>query len=114
MGPKKQVRIDTMAASTTTGFPIPVSVPARSVARVRRNHRRHITPQAGHALEILGHAIEYLTDEFVHEYGSYSWCNAQLEAVQLLMAVNRRIYYECPEAPTMGERCLSFLHLRAA
>jgi len=54
-----------MAASTTTAYPIPASAPAASVVRLR-TRQRQITPQAGRALEILGHAIEYLTDEFVH------------------------------------------------
>jgi hypothetical protein len=83
------------------------------MSSARRSRRRHITPQAGRALEVLGHAIEYLTDEFVHDCSSLSARNDQLEAVQLLMAVNRRIYYECPEEPTLGERCLAFLHLHS-
>ncbi len=103
-----------MAASITTGFSIPVSAPAASAASIRASRRRHITPQAGHALEILGHAIEYLTDEFVHRHGEVSLASPDLDAVQLLMALNRRVYYECPEAVTLGERLRSMLHLRAA
>ena len=60
--PKNKLRIKIMAATTTTGFSIPAS--ALAVPRVR-THRRRITPQAGRALDILAHAIEYLTDEFV-------------------------------------------------
>jgi hypothetical protein len=67
----------------------------------------------GRALEILGHAIEYLSDEFAHAGGSLSAHNAQVEAVQLLMAVNRQIYFECPEAPSMGERWRAMLRGRA-
>jgi len=37
----------------------------------------------------------------------------QLDAVQLLMALNRQVYFECPEVPSLAERCRSFLHLRA-
>jgi hypothetical protein len=81
---------------------------------VRPNRRRRITPQAGHALEILGHAIDYLTDEFIHCHGSLSTRNPQLEAVQLLMARNREVYFECPEIPSLAERCRALLHLRAA
>ena len=40
--------------------------------------------------------------------------NSQLEAVQLLMARNREIYYACPEAVTAGDRLRAMLHLRAA
>jgi hypothetical protein len=99
-----------MAASMTTGFSIPVSAPAISVLRLRPR-RRQITPQAGRALEILSHALEYLTDEFVNRGGSYSERNEQLQAVQLLMALNRQVYFECPEAPTFGERCRALLRL---
>ena len=92
-----------MAASATTGFTIPASAPAASALPLR-SRRRHITPQAGRALEILGHSIEYLTDEFVHRGGSFTAHDEQLEAVQLLMALNRQVYYECPEVRTLGER----------
>ena len=103
-----------MATSMTTGFAIPGSAQVATTAAVRLNRRRRITPQAGHALEILGHAIEYLTDEFVHENTGMTQGNGQLEAVQLLMAVNRQVYFECPEVPTVGERFRAVFHLRAA
>jgi hypothetical protein len=103
-----------MAASATTGFSIPSSVESRAEVRERTKRRRRISPQAGHALEILGHAIEYLTDEFVNCGASFSPGNAQLEAVQLLMARNREVYFECPEIASLGERCRALLHLRAA
>ena len=103
-----------MAATTTTGFSIPASTPTAPTVRVRSNRRRRITPQAGRALEILGHSIEYLTDEFVYRGGSFSASNSQLEAVQLLMALNRQIYFECPEVPALSKRFLSLLHIAAA
>jgi hypothetical protein len=108
-----RVRIKTMAASLTTDFAVPVSVPVATNAPVRSNRRR-ITPEAGHALEILGHAIEYLTDEFVHRGQEVSAKSGELEAVQLLMALNRQVYYECPEVVTVSARLRSLLHLRAA
>jgi hypothetical protein len=76
--------------------------------------RRRVSPQAGHALEILGHAIEYLTDEFVYAGGSFSAHDARVEAVQLLMGLNREIYLDCPEEATFGDRFRALLHLRAA
>jgi len=119
--PKRRVRMNTMAASTTfVLFIPPATETATSFARIAtgpqisQQRRRRITPQAGRALEILGHAIEYLTDEFVHEGGTLSAENDRLKAVQLLMALNRQIYFECPEAPTFAERCRSILHLHAA
>ena len=102
-----------MAATTTTVFSFPESALAIPIARVR-THRRRITPQAGHALEILAHAIEYLTDEFVHTGLTFSEKNEQLKAVQLLMALNRQVYFECPEVPSFGERCHALLRLFAA
>jgi hypothetical protein len=98
----------------TTGLSIPASTPAASTAHLSANRRRRISPRAGHALEILGHAIEYLTDEFVHQGASFSSRNEQLEAVQLLMSLNRKVYFECPEVPTFGERCRTLLHFHTA
>lgn len=101
------------ASSTTCGFPVqtvaPTAVAGRGVVR-----RRRISPEAGHALEILGHAIEYLTDEFVYAGGSFCAHNAQVEAVQLLMSLNREIYFDCPEVPTFADRFRALVHLRTA
>ena len=102
-----------MAASMTTSFSVPISASGQTATGDGLKRRRSINPQAGHALEILGHAIEYLTDEFIHEGGSFSANNSQLQAVQLLMAVNRQIYFECPEVPPLSRRLMSFLHLQA-
>jgi hypothetical protein len=111
IAPKKRVRIITMAATTTTGFSIPASI---CTDRERSQRRRRISPQAGRALEALGHAIEYLTDEFIHQGTRFSAREEQFEAVLMLMALNRRVYFECPEMPTFGERCRALLHLDSA
>ena len=73
--------------------------------------RRHISPQAGRALEILGHAIEYLTDELVLQLPNKppSHRDGRIEAISLLMSVNRQIYLACPEAPRLRDRILGFL-----
>ncbi|MDR3725776.1 MAG: hypothetical protein P4K86_01915 [Terracidiphilus sp.] len=102
-----------MAAFATTHLPIPASTASRTAVR-QQPRRRHITPQAGRALEILGHAIEYLTDEFVEQGCSFSEDKGQLDAVQLLMALNRQVYFECPEVPSLGERFRTFLRLHPA
>ena len=70
----------------------------------RSNRRRRTTSKAGHALEITGHAIEYLADELVREGGSVSADSPQVQAIQILMAANRKIYFECPVVPTLKER----------
>jgi hypothetical protein len=94
-----------MATLTAPRIRIPVSTPAKSVVRAVPKRRRQITPQAGRALEILGHAVDYLTDEFMESGGALAASNPELEAVQLLMALNRQVYFECPEMPSFGERC---------
>jgi hypothetical protein len=103
-----------VAATSTPGLCFPACVQAIPTTPIRSNRRRRITPQAGHALEKLGHAIEYLADEFVHEGGDFSARDGRLQAVQMLMALNRQVYFECPEAPTFGERLRGLLGLRSA
>lgn len=98
------------AATTTSDFLAPATLATDLPIAMVPGRRRRITPQAGRALEILGHAIEYLTDEFVHEGQPLSADNRQIIAVQLLMAVNRQIYYECPIVPTLRERCRAVLY----
>jgi hypothetical protein len=99
--------MQTMATSTSM-LPVPRRSVAAAATRIVPRCRR-IDPRSGRALEILGHAIEYLTDEYVHEGGSLCAHNSQVEAVQLLMAVNRAIYFACPEVPTLGERLRRWL-----
>lgn len=98
---------------TLSCTPLPVSASTAQVDRSRLRRRR-ISPQAGHALEKLGHAIEYLSDEFMLAGGSLAADNPQVEAVQLLMGINRQIYFACPEVPSLAERLRGLLHLRAA
>jgi hypothetical protein len=108
-----------MAASTTGALSISAQVaPGAHFAgfdagSIRCNRRRHIDPASGRALEILGHAIEYLTDELVHSGVLISANDPQVEAVQLLMALNRQVYFECPAVRTFGDRRRSFLRLRS-
>jgi hypothetical protein len=66
--------------------------------------RRRTTAEAGLALEVLGHAIEYLADEYVHEVDSLSFSvrgDSRVEAIQLLMAANRQVYYACSLVPSL-------------
>jgi hypothetical protein len=77
-----------------------------------RSVRRRTTPEAGFALEILGHAIEYLADEYVHEAGllpSIHSGDPRMEAIQLLMAANRQVYYSCPVVPPLYRRVMGRL-----
>jgi hypothetical protein len=113
------MRIDSMAASVSvTTSELGARASARAVPAKSGAVRRRISPQSGRALEILGHAIEYLTDEYVHEsiQAGRTVCaqDAQVQAVQLLMKLNRQIYLDCPVVPSFGERCRALLQLGAA
>ena len=86
-------------------------MPPASSGAIRQ---RRISPEAGRALEILGHAIEYLTDEYVYRGGSFSAGDGEIQAIQTLKDVNRQIYFGCPEMPSMADRWRSLLHIHAA
>jgi hypothetical protein len=100
---------DGFMATLMTGSPVPARASAIYPTASGVHRRRRMSPEAGHALEILGHAIEYLADEYAHEGGSFSGSDPRLEAIQLLMAVNRQVYLACPEVPTLGERIRAWL-----
>jgi hypothetical protein len=97
------------AANSGTGAPASVDTSHGKTWR----HRR-ISPQAGRALEILGHAIDYLIDEHVHNANARTRPISQIEEVQLLMKMRCQIYFECPEVPTVADRWRSLLRSRAA
>jgi hypothetical protein len=98
-------------ASSISALPVSKTAPisAGSHAATGSLRRRRISPQAGRALEILGHAIDYLIDEYIEHGGQFRRGDPELKAIQLLMATNRGIYFECPEVPTLAERCLRLL-----
>ena len=82
-----------------------------------RRHRgrvrgRHISQEAGRGLEILGHAIDYLVDEYLRRGGLFEMTNSDLEAVEILTALNREIYLACPESRSFAERWAAFWERR--
>jgi hypothetical protein len=81
----------------------------RSQSKSNGERKRRISAEAGHALEVLGHAIEYLTDEYVHGTKKLTATDPQVAAIHLLMSLNRQVYYECPVIPTFSERLCAFL-----
>ena len=103
-----------MASSTTTDFHLPAEASVLEALPARSDRRRSIDPVSGRALEILGHAIDYLTDELGHGGGPAVADNPQIAAIQLLMGINRQIYMQCPEVRTFRERCRSLLRLGSA
>lgn len=103
-----------MAISTTAGFSLSDQVSSAQTLLVRPHRRRHVDPASGRALEILGHAIEYLTDELVTHSDLIFAHDPRVEAIQLLMNLDRHIYLQCPEVQTFGDRCRSLLHFHSA
>jgi hypothetical protein len=97
-------------AATATSFLVQHLGRVQSMRAASSNRTRVISPRAGHALEMLAHAIEYLTDEYVHDAKRISVDDPQVQAIQLLMALNRQIYFECPLVPTFGARIRDFFH----
>lgn len=97
-----------MAATITAGRGV-TSMVSDATVEVAGGERRQISPEAGRALEILGHAIEYLIDEYIAEGGAFSPQDPQMQAVRLLMTLNQEIYLACPVVPSLRERVRNFL-----
>ncbi|HWE87793.1 MAG TPA: hypothetical protein VG267_22815 [Terracidiphilus sp.] len=81
-----------------------------AISRTAPIVRRRITPEAGHALEKLSHAIEYLSDELAIDAGPFTGNRGRIEAIDLLMSLNRRVFAECPEIPSIGQRISAWFH----
>jgi hypothetical protein len=77
-----------------------------SSAQPRPFVRRRLSPQSGRALEILGHAIEYLADEYANDLsdkGPLGSADPRVAAIQILKGLNRAIYYSGTEVkPAFG------------
>src|SRR5271156_3574114 len=56
--------------------------------------RRRSSPQQGRALEILGHAVEYLVDSRMFMVDRPT-TRADAEATQILMLLSREVFFEC-------------------
>ncbi len=74
--------------------------------------RRRLSPEGGRALEILGHAIEYLADEYANdlaEKGPLGSADPRVAAIQILKGLNRAIYYSATEMPPALHRVKRWL-----
>jgi len=100
-------------AASNTSFPVPAQVFFSDMSRVRLVRRR-IGVEAGHALEILGHAIEYLVDESNSTETVLPANDPRADAVRLLMELNRQIYFDCPEVHSIADSWRSFLRSHGA
>jgi hypothetical protein len=77
-----------------------------SLAQPRPFVRRRLSPEGGRALEILGHAIEYLADEYANDLadkGPLGSADPRVAAIQILKGLNRTIYRSGTEVePAFG------------
>jgi sulfur carrier protein len=69
---------------------------------------RRLTATQGRALEILGHAIEYLVDSRLACADEFCSPAAQ-EAIQLLSRANREVYQDAPATAPPGSRIIRWL-----
>ena len=104
-------------ASTVTGdnlVSLSRSQNTTNSAAVIAPRRRIVSRDAGRAIEMLGHAIEYLADEFALECMSRqeniaAGMHPRVVAIEILKKCNRVVYLSCPEAPTLAERVRGWL-----
>lgn len=74
--------------------------------------RRRLSPEGGRALEILGHAIEYLADEYAadpNDKGPLGSADPRIEAIQVLKALNRAVYFSGTELEPFFRRMRRWL-----
>jgi hypothetical protein len=89
------------------------------IATVKDRPNRRISEEAGRAIEVLGHAIEYLSDEFALECMTRRDPGAvgvhpRVAAIEILIDCNRAVYFDCPEERSFGDWLRSLLGLRIA
>jgi len=81
--------------------------PIRLVSSATPFVRRQLSRESSRALEILGHAIEYLADEYAADKadkGPLGSADPRVEAIQVLKALNRAIYYSGAAVPPLFGR----------
>jgi hypothetical protein len=77
--------------------------------------RRRGSFDQGRALEILGHAIEYLSDSRMFSAGDATGREqAEAEAIQIMTRASRAVFMECPEAVPLHRRVGRWLTARLA
>ena len=92
----------------TSAATLPVLV-SRTVSTPATHGRRRISPHSARALETLGHAIEYLSDVLADSDGEISDHAGEVEAIRILMALNSKVYSECPITHSLADRFFSLI-----
>ncbi len=88
--------------------PRPVTSSALPRPFVRRLH----SAESARALEILGHAIEYLADEYANDLagkGPLGSADPRVAAIQTLKGLNRAVYYSGAEVQPAFKRMRRWL-----
>jgi hypothetical protein len=93
-----------MAALRPQTAPIKAIVRVKTVIVSAPLRRKMVAGKSKRALRILAGAIEYTANEFLREAAPPGPGNGRFEAVQLLMALNRKVYSECPDVPIVAGR----------
>jgi hypothetical protein len=70
--------------------------------------RRRVSEEAGEALEILGHAIAYITDGIIGGGRQFKLADPRIQAALLMIEKSKEIYLACPEVPSIAERIRSW------
>jgi hypothetical protein len=73
---------------------------------------RQLSRESARGLEILGHAIEYLADEYAvdpADKGRLGNLDPRVEAIQALKALSRAIYYSGAEVQPIWQRIQQWL-----
>jgi hypothetical protein len=63
------------------------------------HRRRVLSREQGRALETIGHAVDYLTDSYIHEgadHGVLDFRGPGLDAVHILVGAQRQIHSSLP------------------
>ncbi|MGB6191110.1 MAG: hypothetical protein WBF42_01470 [Terracidiphilus sp.] len=85
---------------------------AAGLGRERSERTGPLARRSGRALEILGHAIEYLADEYVRDNSPAEAKEGTLQAIQILMEANRDIYHSRPKPLSLREWLRAMLRLK--
>jgi hypothetical protein len=85
-----------------------IPMPARTAAATSRIVRRRPDRQQGQALEILGHALEYLVDSRMY-LSKEPKTRADAEAIHILSRCSREVFATCPEVVSLRQRVKSWV-----
>ena len=85
-----------------------LTMPSRPAAPRAAQIRRRPSRSQGQALEILGHALEYLVDSRMF-LSKERKTRADGEAIHILSSCSREVFAECPEVVPVSQRIKSWV-----